>query len=76
MSKPLNLNKSHTPKFNAGDMITGKLTMSDGTKEWRTYMVNRIIEDATYGPMYSLDNGDGWIDSRGICKDIDAEFSR
>jgi hypothetical protein len=69
------ITKAANPKFNAGDMITGRVTMSDGSKQWQTYMVNRIIEDPTYGTMYSLDNGSGFIDARERTDSIDAEFN-
>jgi hypothetical protein len=63
-------------KFVAGDMITGKLKMSDGTRELKCFMVNRVIEDGTYGPMYSLDNGDGRIDGRCSVAEIDKTFKK
>lgn len=49
-------------------------------KELRVYLVNRvIIEENPYSgfkrqEFYSLDNGDGWIDSRSLCREIDAKF--
>ena len=66
-----------SPKFNAGDMITGKLTMSDGSKELKAFYVNGVIENGFGGrPEYSLDNGDGWIDGRCSVATIDATFKR
>jgi len=77
-------------KFKAGDFITGQLEFSetdwiqDEYGEWeqvlhewtevKVYLVNRVIPDTKYGPMYSLDNGDGFIDSRSRVVDIDAKF--
>lgn len=77
-------------KFKAGDFITGELEFSETVsvqdeygdwvqelqewKESRLYLVNRVIDDPTYGEMYSLDNGDGWIDSRSRCSSIDEKF--
>ena len=72
-------------KFKAGDMITGQVDVTyDVTerdeygdeyteeitaKEWRLYMVNRVI-----GDNYSLDNGKGFIDGRARISEIDATF--
>lgn len=59
-------------KFKAGDMITGKLKMSDGTRETKTFMVNGVVE--VFGGQYSLDNGDGWIDGRLSVDEVDRTF--
>lgn len=77
-------------KFKAGDFITGQLEFSETVtrtddygyeesevvewKEWRVYLVNRVILDPKFGEMYSLDNGDGFIDARATAKEIDAKF--
>ncbi len=67
-------------KFKAGDMIIGQLTMSDGTQELKVFLVNRVlIEDHKYAfnkgaEVYSLDNGDGWADSRSLAFNIDQTF--
>jgi hypothetical protein len=58
MSK-LTLTKA--PQFSAGDMITGKLTMSDGTKQSFCFLVNHVVEGFQ---QYSVDDGNGFIDGR------------
>jgi hypothetical protein len=49
------------PKFKAGDMITGKLTMSDGSKQLFCFLVNRVVDGFQ---QYSVDDGNGFIDGR------------
>jgi len=67
-------------KFKAGDMIVGRIEMSDGTKQWSTLMVNRVFTDEreysfTKGQeMYSLDNGSGFSDARSTAVNIDRDY--
>lgn len=65
-------------KFKAGDMIIGNLRMSDGTEELKVFLVNCIVPSAErYAwdtERYSLDDGDGFSDSRMAVAELDATF--
>lgn len=54
-------------QFKAGEMITGKLTMSDGSKQLFCFLVNSVIEDRK---QYSVDDGNGRIDGRVSYDDV------
>jgi len=74
-------------KFKAGDFITAQVDVTYEVskvdeygdfyveevteKEWRVYLVNRIVGDC-----YSLDNGKGFIDGRQRIAEIDATFEK
>jgi hypothetical protein len=61
------------PKFKAGDMIVGKIKMSDGKSQSFCFMVNRVVD--VFGGQYSLDDGNGGIDGRKSVAEIDASFN-
>jgi hypothetical protein len=62
-------------KFKAGDMIDGKLRMSDGTRQRFCFMVNRSLVNVHGVEMYSLDDGNGFSAAMETTESIDKDFT-